>query len=175
MAINLLPWREQQQQCRQRWLYYYIIAGILLVVLATVGWQINHHFVLNRQSRAIASLNTHLCQIANNYAMAVNLHKQQQIAVKRLTFLSKRTLANQQLLTILCHLGDAMSQEIYLTAIQKTGNNLLLTGKSLSHTELASWMQQVAALIKTSPATTEMAYTKDQSVVDFNISYEVAS
>ena len=141
--INLLPWREEAQKAKQQE-YFTILTAVSLMAFAIVFmvsqfYQVridgqvarnqflkNEILVLDIRIGEIKSLNEKKTALQNRISVVEQLQRSRNVGTQ-----------------VLDELSQVIPGGIYLTKLEKQGNNLLLIGKSESNNHLANMIRKI--------------------------------
>lgn len=142
--INLLPWREELRQQRQR----KFTQGMLLVMLAAILFIVGLAQLIKQQQHAQESRNQFiLLQIGlqNNEIKEVQALKKQRdtllawVDIVHQLQSNRGVIVNQ--LNLLAH---SVVDDLYFTSIKQTGGILTLEGEAKTNRQISDLMRQLA-------------------------------
>lgn len=177
MLINLLPWRDQERE-QQKIRFFYILGAAILSTLLLVVFV---YLIIAGQLRAEAAANQYL----NDEILVLNLKiaEIEKLKEQRLELIERMKLIEglQAERTSTVHLFDEMvrmvPEGVFLLAVQRTGDIVLLTGKAESNSRVSDLMRNIErSTWLTSPVLTEIKTDEEQGAAltrDFQLEMEI--
>ncbi|MFG1495073.1 PilN domain-containing protein [Saccharospirillum sp. HFRX-1] len=152
-TVNLLPWRERQryQQQRQFMRSLLLVALLTLAVLWLWHWQISQQ--IDHQQQRNAFLQQHLAELEQRYQK-----QQQQLQQLAVLTQQKRQLEAAQrnpevFVQLLETLARAVPQDVYLTALNQSGERIEIAGRVDQPASLTPLLRNLSASSLISDAT----------------------
>ena len=143
--INLLDWREELRQERQK--EFFITLG-LMVVLAVLIWFLVHSVMANRienQQNRNKYLNTELRQLDLQIKEINELEKQREALIQRMDLIRKLQLSRPEVVRMFDELVNVVPEGINLNTWERRGNLLIFTGEGESNPRISEFMRQLDA------------------------------
>lgn len=142
-GINLRPWREEQRQRKQQqFSQLSFLALVMGLIISILLWQATLASIsaVQEENQFIKS---HLLQLDSKIADVAGLRKKHQQLLQRIAVIQK--LQNNRPVTVelMEQLASSINNGIYLTAIQRKENQLVIKGYANSSKLLATWMRNL--------------------------------
>lgn len=143
--INLLPWRAERRQQREREFYMQLglaaVAGIVVVLLwgAWMGARIDN------QSARNTYLHGEIQQLDAKIAKIKDLEKVRQRLLARKKIIEQLQANRSQMVHLFDELVKTIPPTVKLTALKQTGDQLSLDGVAQSMASVATYMRNLEA------------------------------
>jgi type IV pilus assembly protein PilN len=164
-SLNLLPWREQQRQERNRKLLtgvvaaWLISAGLVFLASQYVDGQIDHQRARNQFMQAeIAKLNRVIREIED-----LKLRKQDLLA--RMEVIQQLQANRAQIVHVFDDLVHKLPSGVYLESVSKSGKTISLKGVAQSNGRISSLMRNLDSSDWFTNASLQVVEVNDQAGV----------
>lgn len=143
--INLLPWRENLRQERQRNFMYALagtaVAAVLLVFLGSymVGRQINAQEDRNQYLR------TEIRSIERDIQQIERLEETRDNLLARKNVIEQLQENRSMMVHLFNYLARTVPDGLRLTSVHQRGEDLILEGRSQSETRVSDYMRNIEA------------------------------
>lgn len=141
--INLLPWRAEERQRRQRQFQLGVVAavsaGFLVALLGSlvVGGMISSQRERNEYLRSqIAALDGEIKEIRG-------LQQQKQRLLARMEIIERLQRSRPEIVHLFDQLVRTLPEGVYLTSIQQNGRKLEVKGVAQSSTRVSTFMRSI--------------------------------
>ena len=141
--INLLPWREQLREERNRQ-YFFILGGgalasllLMLVVHMTAAGFINHQLSRNTYlQREIVQLNQQIREIKD-------LKRQKVTLIARMQVIQELQANRSQVVHFFDEVVEMLPEGVFLTRIERVGDKINVEGIAESNTNVSKLMRNI--------------------------------
>lgn len=178
--INLLPWREQDKQRKQK--IYIVILTLVAVLAFSVMLLINAYYnslISNQQARnqylnnEIAVLDSKIKEIKELKTKRKNLEQRMELIAD---LQRNRNLGAQ----IMDELVNVVPAGIYLVSLEKNARNVTIKGKSESNNRVSTMMRNIeASYLLEHPVLNTIVSAQSNETLnilsDFTMSFDVQS
>ena len=141
--INLLPWREEQRQERQRHFLSMLalssILGIVAVFLVGTGFdrKINHQKARNNLvTQEISNLEVRIRRIGE-------LERTRGRLISRKQVIERLQASRSMTVELLDNLAKSIPEGVTLVTVRQQGSNLALTGTSQSNARVSAYLKEL--------------------------------
>ena len=143
--INLLDWREELRQERQK---EFFITLFLMAILAGLIWFLVHSVMASRiesQEARNQFLETELRQLDRQIAEINKLEKQREELIKRMDLIQGLQQSRPEVVRMFDELVNVVPEGINLTSWERKGNNLTFTGQAETNPRISEFMRKMDA------------------------------
>lgn len=143
--INLLDWREELRQERQK---EFIITLLLMVILSGLIWFLVHTVMASRiegQQNRNEFLQTELRQLDRQIQEINKLEKQREELIKRMDLIQGLQQSRPEVVRMFDELVHVVPEGINLTTWERKGTNLTFTGQAETTPRISELMRQMDA------------------------------
>ena len=142
-SINLLPWREERRQRRQRQFVASIVAAVLLGAVSVVG----AHLLVAEQIQGQQTCNQFLrSEIARLNRIAEEMKKLDETKARllaRLDIIQNLQTSRPTMVRIFDTLARIAPDTLYLSSLKTEGNNITLNGTALSNYVVSDFLRRL--------------------------------
>lgn len=142
-SINLLPWREERRQRRQRQFVASIVAAVLLGAVSVVG----AHLLVAEQIQGQETRNQFLrSEIARLNRIAEEMKKLDETKARleaRLKIIQDLQTSRPTMVRIFDTLARIAPDTLYLSSLRTEGNNITLNGTALSNYVVSDFLRRL--------------------------------
>lgn len=142
-SINLLPWREERRQRRQRQFVASIVAAVLLGAVSVVG----AHLLVAEQIQGQETRNQFLrSEIARLNRIAEEMKKLDETKARlmaRLDIIQNLQTSRPTMVRIFDTLARIAPDTLYLSSLKTEGNNITLNGTALSNYVVSDFLRRL--------------------------------
>ncbi len=143
--INLLPWREEDRQRRQREFMVAMagsfVAGILVVVVTVVAFSQMISGQQNRNSR----LEDEIAVLEKSIAEIDGLERQKERLLARMEIIEQLQRSRPEIVHLFDEVSRRLPEGVHLTGMKQTGSSVEVKGVAQSSTRVSALMRQVDA------------------------------
>ncbi|MHC9511506.1 PilN domain-containing protein [Kangiella sp. M94] len=143
--INLLDWREELRQERQK---EFFITLFLMAILAGLIWFLVHTVMASRiesQQARNQFLETELRQLDRQIQEINKLEKQREELIKRMDLIQGLQQSRPEVVRMFDELVHVVPEGINLTTWERKGNNLTFTGQAETNPRISEFMRKMDA------------------------------
>lgn len=143
--INLLDWREELRQERQK---EFFITLFLMAILAGLIWFLVHTVMASRiesQQQRNQFLETELRQLDRQIAEINKLEKQREELIKRMDLIQGLQQSRPEVVRMFDELVNVVPEGINLTTWERKGTNLTFTGQAETNPRISEFMRKMDA------------------------------
>lgn len=142
-SINLLPWREERRQRRQRQFVASIIAAVLLGAISVVG----AHLLVAEQIQGQQARNQFLrSEIDRLNRIAEEMKKLDETKARllaRLDIIQNLQTSRPTMVRVFDTLARIAPDTLYLSSLRTEGNNITLNGTALSNYVVSDFLRRL--------------------------------
>lgn len=142
-SINLLPWREERRQRRQRQFVVSIVAAVLLGAVSVVG----AHLLVAEQIQGQEARNQFLrSEIARLNRIAEEMKKLDETKARllaRLDIIQNLQTSRPTMVRVFDTLARIAPDTLYLSSLKTEGNNITLNGTALSNYVVSDFLRRL--------------------------------
>jgi type IV pilus assembly protein PilN len=162
-SLNLLPWREQQRQERNRKLLtgcvaaWLVTAGLVFLASQYVDGQIDHQRARNQFMQAeIAKLNRVIREIED-------LKQRKQDLLARMEVIQQLQANRAQIVHVFDDLVHKLPSGVYLESVSKSGKTISLKGVAQSNGRISNLMRNLDSSDWFTNASLQVVEVNDQA------------
>jgi len=141
--INLLPWREELRQEKQKQFMTLLVLSIVLAV-AIVGLI---HFQMNGkidyQNRRNAFMSSEISKLDNEIAEIKELQKVRKSLVERMEIIQDLQGSRPSIVHLFTELVTTVPNGVYLQTLEQNNDTLKITGEAESNARVSSYMRNL--------------------------------
>ncbi len=141
--INLLPWREEEQRQQQQQFFSILtllaLLSFLLVFLVSQIYQAK----IDGQMAKNQYLTNEIKVLDSKIAEIRTLEEKKKDLIQRMTLIDQLQKSRNVGTQVLDEIAKIVPSGIYLTKLEKQGNELLIEGKSESNNHLANMIREI--------------------------------
>jgi type IV pilus assembly protein PilN len=143
--INLLPWREEDRQRRQREFMVALagsfVAGLLVVVMSIFAYS----QMIDNQEQRNARLTEEIANLEKSIQEIDGLERQKERLLARMEIIEQLQASRPEIVHLFDEMARQMPDGVYLTGMKQTGANVEVRGVAQSSTRVSALMRQVDA------------------------------
>jgi len=142
--INLLPWREEQRQERQK--QYMTLLVLTIVLSAAIVGLI--HFQMNAkieyQNSRNAYLSREISKLDNEIAEIKELQKVRKSLIERMDVIQALQASRPSIVHLFTEIVSTVPNGVYLKSLEQNKSTLKLTGEAESNARVSSYMRNLS-------------------------------
>lgn len=146
MLINLLPWREELRQSKQRQFIRILIISLISAIVLFSALNIGFDYFLHYQKQQSAALKQRLSQLDTQLKNIQSLQKQIQYLTSRLRELDKLHLQSIQRVQMFEALPHIISGNLLLTELRCVNGELIANGLADSSAEITLFIHHLLSV-----------------------------
>lgn len=141
--INLLPWREEAQRQQQQ--QYFSILTFLALISFLVVFLISQVYQakIDGQKARNQYLTNEIKVLDSRIAEIRTLEKKKKDLIQRMKLIEQLQKSRNVGTQVLDEIAKIVPSGVYITKLEKRGNELLLQGKSESNNHLANMIREI--------------------------------
>ncbi|MEM1175498.1 MAG: PilN domain-containing protein [Pseudomonadota bacterium] len=144
-SINLLPWREEQRQKRQREfgisLGAAVVAGIGVVILTMWFYE----GLIDNQQRRNDRLTAEIKELDKSIEEIDGLERQKERLLARMEIIEQLQKSRPEIVHLFDEIVRQLPEGVYLTGMRQTGDRIEIRGVAQSSTRVSALMRQIDA------------------------------
>jgi len=141
--INLLPWREEDRQRRQREFMVAMagsfVTGILVVVVSIFAYSQMIDSQMNRNSR----LETEITELEKSITEIDGLERQKERLLARMDIIEQLQRSRPEIVHLFDEITRRLPEGVYLTGMKQSGPTVEVKGVAQSSTRVSALMRQI--------------------------------
>jgi type IV pilus assembly protein PilN len=143
--INLLPWREEDRQRRQREFMVAMagsfVSGVLVVVMSIFAFSTMVDNQKNRNSR----LETEIVELEKSITEIDGLERQKERLLARMEIIEQLQRSRPEIVHLFDEVTRRLPEGVYLNGMKQSGVSVEVRGVAQSSTRVSALMRQVDA------------------------------
>ncbi len=139
--INLLPWRAERRQQRQK--QFFTLLGVvgIMAVLAVFGIKVYFDTLIEAQQARNSYLQTEITEVDKKIKEIEELDKKRADLLQRKQVIEQLQASRSQMVHLFDELVQTIPEGIRLTSIKQNGTVLTLEGVSQSNARVSSYIR----------------------------------
>jgi type IV pilus assembly protein PilN len=143
--INLLPWREEERQRRQREFGMAIGGAVLAAVAVVMLMMLAYSQMISGQERRNARLTEEINELQRSIEEIDGLERQKERLLARMEIIDQLQKSRPEVVHLFDELVRQLPEGVYLTSIKQNGSRLEIRGVAQSSTRVSALMRQIDA------------------------------
>ena len=177
--INLLPWREEQRQERQKHFVIVSIASAIFAVAILYGAIMFFDDLLNEQNNRNTFLKKEVAKLVKAIKEVDILERERKNLLARMQVIQELQASRPKAVKVLDALVRAVPEGIYLTSVIREGGRLIMSGVATSNGQVSAFMQKLEKsdqfLDPTLTVVQRISKKDDDPHMDFSLSVNESS
>lgn len=176
--INLLPWREQAEKAKQRKFITLLSVVAFISFLIIFLFSQFYQLLIEGQQTRNQYLTNEIAVLDDRIAKIKTLKEKKRELEKRTIVIEELQQSRNVGTQVLNEIAKVVPTGIYLTRMEKQGDNLQLIGKSESNNHLANMIREIEASVLFSNVSLESITSNDAQsklLSDFVMRITIAS
>lgn len=143
--INLLPWREDLRQRRQKEFYTVIVVAIaaMLAVVFAVHWEFDNR--IDFQTARNTYLTDQIKILDEKIRQIKDIEAEKESLLARMEIIEELQSSRPEIVHLMDELVVTLPEGVYYTAVKQVGRNLDVQGVAQSNARVSSLMRRVDA------------------------------
>jgi type IV pilus assembly protein PilN len=143
--INLLPWRQQERQRRQKEFGLFAIGAVLAAaaVMLITSWVMSA--AIDRQRDRNELLKTEIAELDRQITEILGLEAQKARLQARIEVIERLQRSRPEVVHVFDQLARSLPEGVYLTSVKQTDKKLELKGVAQSSTRVSTFMRNIEA------------------------------
>ena len=141
--INLLPWREEQREQRQKEFITAIAAGVLITALLFYVGVLFVNSMLDDQNDRNRFLGEEIALLDVEIKEISTLEKERDRLLARMQVIQELQTSRPKVVRILDSLARIVPEGVYLQKVARTGEELTFNGVAQSNARVSVFMRQI--------------------------------
>lgn len=143
--INLLPWREELRQRRQK--EFAVMAGIAVMAMAGVVAAVHLYFVnkIEFQQQRNTYIEGQIAQLDKKIEAIKGLEEEKQRLLARMEIIQQLQASRPEVVHLFDELVRTLPEGIYFNKVAQDGRNLAIEGMAQSNARVSSLMRNLDA------------------------------
>lgn len=143
--INLLPWRQQERQRRQKEFGIFAIGAFLAAAAVTLftSWGVSAS--VDRQRERNELLKTEIAELDRQITEILGLEAQKARLQARIEVIERLQRSRPEVVHVFDQLVRTLPEGVYLTSVKQTDKKLELKGVAQSSTRVSTFMRNIEA------------------------------
>jgi len=141
--INLLPWREELRQEKQKQFMTLLVLSIVLAaaIVGLIHFQMNGK--IDYQNRRNAFLSSEISKLDNEIAEIKELQKVRKSLVERMEIIQDLQGSRPSIVHLFTELVTTVPNGVYLQTLEQNNDILKITGEAESNARVSSYMRNL--------------------------------
>ena len=141
--INLLPWREEERQKRQRDFMIAMGASFIAGVVVVAGTIFAYSQMIAYQQDRNTRLEAEIVELEKSIAEIDGLERQKERLLARMEIIEQLQRSRPEIVHLFDEITRQLPEGVYLTGMRQNGLAVELTGVAQSSTRVSALMRQV--------------------------------
>lgn len=143
--INLLPWREELRQERQK--NFGVAAAVAVALAAMVVWYTHSYFAarIDQQGRRNKFLEGQIAEIDEQIKEIRKLEETRERLIARMEIIDQLQRSRPVIVHLFDELVRTVPEGVYLTSIDQTNDRFLVKGIAQSSTRVSNYLRDIDA------------------------------
>ncbi|MBK5967855.1 MULTISPECIES: PilN domain-containing protein [Thiorhodovibrio] len=141
--INLLPWREERRQRRQRDFVSAIIAGVVVTLLAGFAVQMQFSSMIDSQNRRNEYLTEEIRKLDEIIKEIDRLESRKQDLLARMKIIQTLQESRPEIVRLFDELVRAIPEGVFLVDLKQNDGNITVQGRAQSNARVSALMRNI--------------------------------
>lgn len=141
--INLLPWREERRQERQKQFYFALVAGLVFAAAVLYLVVVYADNLIAEQNQRNTFLEQEIAKVDKKIKEINDLEKQRERLLARMQVIQELQQSRPKIVQVFDSLARIVPEGVNLERVNRTGNVLSFDGVAQSNARVSVFMQQV--------------------------------
>lgn len=142
--INLLPWREELRQQRQKQFIQITLLLVLAVILVLIAAGQLIEMQTDRQNQRNTLIRTHIGQLNQEIQEVKALRQKREQLLEWIGIVNALQADRNTIVNVFNEIAHATRGQLYLTRIEKQGNLMTLEGEAATNRDISELMRHLA-------------------------------
>lgn len=162
--INLLPWREELRQEKQKQFMTLLVLTILLsgAIVGLIHFQMNSK--IDYQNSRNSFLTTEIAKLDKQIAEIRELQKVRKSLIERMDVIQDLQASRPSIVHLFTELVTTVPNGVYLKTLEQANNALKITGEAESNARVSSYMRNLSESEWLEEPNLEIIEIKDKKV-----------
>jgi type IV pilus assembly protein PilN len=143
--INLLPWREEERQRRQRDFGMAMGGAVLAAVAVVMLTMLAYSQMVSGQERRNARLTEEINELQRSIEEIDGLERQKERLLARMEIIDELQKSRPEVVHLFDEMVRQLPEGVYLTSFRQNGSRLEIRGVAQSSTRVSALMRQIDA------------------------------
>lgn len=143
--INLLPWRKERKQQRQKQLLLALLVSALAGLAVWAGGHMYYDDLINYQTHRNTLLQREIAVLDKKIEQIKELEATKARLSARMEIVQELQQGRPLVVHMLHQLVETLPDGVYFTSMKQTNNNIVLTGVAESNARISSLMESLDA------------------------------
>jgi type IV pilus assembly protein PilN len=143
--INLLPWREEERQRRQREFGTAMGGAVLAAVAVVMLTMLAYSQMISGQERRNARLTEEINELQRSIEEIDGLERQKERLLARMEIIDQLQKSRPEVVHLFDEFVRQLPEGVYLTSLRQNGSRLEIRGVAQSSTRVSALMRKVDA------------------------------
>ena len=141
--INLLPWREELRQERQKQFMTLLVLTALLAaaIVGLIHFQMNQK--IDYQNSRNAFLTTEISKLDKEIKEIAELQKVRKSLIERMDIIQALQRSRPSIVHLFTELVTTVPNGVFLQTLEQKGDTLIITGEAESNARVSSYMRNL--------------------------------
>ncbi len=143
--INLLPWREEERQKRQRDFMVAMVGAVVAAVVVLGGTLFIFSQLINGQTDRNRRLTLEVEELDRSITEIDGLERQKERLLARMEIIEQLQRSRPEIVHLFDEITRQLPEGVYLTGMKQTGSRVEVKGIAQSSTRVSALMRQIDA------------------------------
>ena len=142
--INLLPWREELRQEKQKQFMTLLVLSMILAaaIVGLIHFQMNGKIAYQNSRNSV--LSKEISKLDNEIAEIKELQKVRKSLVERMDIIQNLQASRPSIVHLFTELVTTVPNGVFLKTLEQTKDSLKLTGEAESNARVSSYMRNLS-------------------------------
>lgn len=147
-TINLLPWREESRREKKVRFLGYLVATLLVGVVAVGLWVLSVNQRIEMQQARNALLSREIAALDEKVKEITELKKRREQILSRMRVIQELQANRPDVVRVFDELVRVLPEGVYLESLNRQGSGITIAGYAESNNRIASMMRNIEASYK---------------------------
>ena len=143
--INLLPWREEERQTRQRDFLVAMVGALVASLAAIALVNVVYSQKIDHQRDRNQRLESEIVELQKSITEIDGLEKQKERLLARMEVITRLQRSRPEIVHLFDEIAHQIPEGVFLTGMKQTGSLVEVTGVAQSSTRVSALMRRVDA------------------------------
>jgi len=142
--INLLPWREELRQERQKQFMTLLVLTMLLAaaIVGLIHFEMNNK--INYQNNRNSFLKSEISKLDKQITEIAELQKVRKSLIERMNIIQDLQGSRPSIVHLFTELVTTVPNGVFLQSLEQKGDTLIITGEAESNARVSSYMRNLS-------------------------------
>lgn len=145
-SINLLPWREDRKRYRNRRFYAVLSMASMVAGMGILAIHLSIQYVINQQEDRNNYVQREISAQGGKIAQVKKLKKEKESLMAHMGVIQLLEAKRPYIVNLFDSIARSVPEGIYLTEVTRSGNEILISGVTVSNSRVSIFMRNLERL-----------------------------